>query len=137
MTVQKTLAEIALRTERLDAMQAFYADVVQLELIRRFETSAFFKVSDGLYGHTNIVAIFDRSNDDRVQPVDQARTTVDHIALSIALEDFEPEKWRLLALGLEMHESTHAWVQWRSLYVRDPDGNMVEWVAFDRSIECE
>jgi hypothetical protein len=27
--------------------------------------------------------------------------------------------------------ATHDWVQWRSLYVEDPDGNDVELVCYD------
>jgi len=41
---------------------------------------------------------------------------------------------RLEALGLAVTTAEHGWVRWRSLYVEDPEGNMVELVCYDRSI---
>lgn len=38
----KGLGEIALRVSNLDAMQRFYADVIGLELLKRFDDAAFF-----------------------------------------------------------------------------------------------
>jgi len=38
---------------------------------------------------------------------------------------------RLEDLGLDVTTADHAWTQWRSLYVNDPEGNIVEWVCFD------
>ena len=33
-------------------------------------------------------------------------------------------------LGLDVTTAEHAWAQWRSLYVNDPEGNVIEWVCF-------
>ena len=126
------LGEVALRVNDLDASQAFYADKIGLELMRRFPASAFFKIADGFAGHTVILALFDRS-----ARVGQGKTTLDHLAFTIDMADFESERTRLEALGVPTRETTHAWVQWRSLYVDDPDGNTVEFVAFDPSIPKE
>ena len=129
----KGLGEIALRVDDLDAMQRFYQNVIGLELIRRFPKSAFFKVADGYAGHTQIIALFDRSGQDGYQGLSAAHTTVDHFAFTIALEDYETEKARLEALGLPVSVATHEWVHWRSLYVQDPEGNRVEFVCYDES----
>lgn len=128
------LGEIAFRVTDLDASQAFYENVIGLELMRRFESAAFFKIADGYAGHTQVLALFDRSADADYQAPAQARTTVDHIAFAIDVADFEGEKSRLEAAGLEPRTTTHGWVQWRSLYVYDPDGNNVEFVCYDPSI---
>ena len=61
----KALGEIALRVDDLDSMQAFYQDVIGLELMRRFPDAAFFKIADGYGGHTQILALFDRSSQRR------------------------------------------------------------------------
>jgi catechol 2,3-dioxygenase len=50
------------------------------------------------------------------------------------LVDFDSERNRLAGLGLTVETAEHAWVQWRSLYVRDPEGNQVELVCHDPSI---
>ena len=101
-------------------MQRFYAEVIGLELMRRFEDSAFFKIADGYAGHTQILALFDRSKQAGYTGIDAAKTTIDHLAFAIALADFEAERDRLEQLGLEVRTTTHGWVKWRSLYVPDP-----------------
>jgi len=129
------LGEIALRVENLDAMQHFYSEVIGLKLMRRFPSIAFFRIADGVAGHTQILALFDRTAEPDYTGLDPARTTVDHIAFAIALEDFAPERARLEKLGQRVRTSEHAWVQWRSLYVDDPEGNTVELVCYDPSIQ--
>lgn len=125
-TAVRALGEVALRVNRLDEMQAFYSDVVGLELMRRFEHAAFFRIAEGYGGHTAVIALFDRNS-----PVGQGRSTLDHVALTISREDYEPQKQRLEALGLEVTTATHQWVHWRSLYFQDPEGNTVEFVCHD------
>ncbi len=136
-TVVRALGEIALRVRDLDAMQRFYHDVIGLELMERFPDSAFFRIAEGFGGHTQILALFDRS--DRIARGDRSSpsadtSTVDHIAFAIGLDDFAGEKGRLEALGLEVKTAEHAWVRWQSLYVHDPEGNSIELVCFDRSV---
>ena len=82
----KALGEIALRVENLDAMQAFYEDVVGLELMQRFEHATFFPIAEGYGGHTQIIALFDRSGDPDYKGIRPAHTTVDHFALPLTLQ---------------------------------------------------
>jgi catechol 2,3-dioxygenase len=129
----RALGEIALRVRDLDAMERFYRDVVGLTPMRRFEGSAFFRIAEGFGGHTQILALFDRSRRDP-HPPEGARSTVDHLAFTIALEDYEAEKQRLEGLGVEVSTTAHAWVRWRSIYFEDPEGNTVELVCYDPSV---
>ena len=133
----KALGEIALRVEDLDRMQAFYENVVGLKLMRRFPTSAFFEIAPGYGGHTAILALFDRQAMPGYQGIRKVHTTVDHIAFTIDLADFAAEKARLERLGQTVDLSNHGWVQWRSLYINDPEGNRVEWVCYDPSVPKE
>jgi catechol 2,3-dioxygenase len=130
----KGLGEVALRVNDLDAMQRFYQDVVGLGLLRRFDHAAFFKAADGYGGHTQVLALFDRSGEPGYRCLDPGRTTVDHIAFEIDRADFVSERARLEGLGQEVTTAEHAWVGWRSLYVTDPEGNTVEWVCYDPSV---
>jgi catechol 2,3-dioxygenase-like lactoylglutathione lyase family enzyme len=132
--VIRGLGEVALRVSDLDAMQAFYQDVIGLELLRRFERAVFFRLAEGFGGHIQILALFDRAGDPGYSGLNSATTTVDHLAFEIDLADFEPERQRLLAQGLAVTTAEHGWVRWRSLYVDDPEGNMVELVCYDPSI---
>ena len=128
------LGEIALRVADLDAMQRFYQEVVGLELLRRFDHAAFFRIADGYGGHTQVLALFDRSGEAGYRGLDPGRTTVDHLAFEIAEGDYEVEKARLEGLGVRVTTAEHAWVHWRSLYVDDPEGNTVEWVCYDETV---
>lgn len=130
----KALGEIALRVRDLDVMQRFYEDVIGLELLRRFENSVFFRIAGGYAGHTQILALFDRSGEENYIGPESAHSTIDHFAFAIGLKDYEAERARLLRLGLEVRTAEHAWVHWRSLYVMDPEGNDVELVCYDERV---
>lgn len=128
------LGEIALRVNDLDAMQRFYEEVIGLPLMTRVPNCAFFKIADGYGGHTQVLALFDRSDTPGYRVPVATSSTIDHIAFEIALDDFEVELKRLTALGLQVETAEHAWVHWRSLYVTDPEGNQVELVCSDGSV---
>jgi catechol 2,3-dioxygenase len=132
--VIKGLGEVALRVNDLDTMQQFYEDVVGLELMQRFPSSAFFKIADGYAGHTQILALFNRTSQHPDVPVSAEHSTIDHIAFAIAQSDFEAEKSRLESHGLEVRMADHAWVHWRSMYVQDPEDNTVELVCYDAAV---
>ena len=123
------LGEIALRVADLDAMSDFYERAIGLEPLRRFEGISFFRVAAGYAGHTQILALFDRGGAPRAEA-----TTLDHLAFAIPLAAYQPERARLEALGLSVRTAEHAWVHWRSLYVDDPEGNLVELVCYDPSV---
>ena len=130
----QALGEIALRVRDLETMRAFYQDVIGLKFSKRFAIAVFFELAPGYEGHTQVLALFDRSAQGGYTAPEAAATSVDHIAFTIALEDYGPEKTRLESPGLEVATAVHDWVQWRSLYVNDPEGNLVELVCFDESI---
>jgi len=133
-TVVCGLGEIALRVNDLDAMQRFYERVIGLPLMARFPSSAFFKIADGHGGHSQVLALFDRSESAGYVGTDAKRSTIDHIAFEIPLADFDGEKKRLGGLGFPVETAEHAWVHWRSLYVTDPEENQIELVCYDRSV---
>jgi catechol-2,3-dioxygenase len=129
-TAVRALGEVALRVNDLDRSQTFYADVIGLPLLRHFDDSAFFRIAEGHAGHTAILALFDRG-----VRVAHDRSTVDHIAFTIDRSNFDGEKARLESLGLQVRTATHTWMRWRSLYVKDPDGNEVELVCYDPEVQ--
>lgn len=134
------LGEIALRVRDLETMTSFYADVVGLELMDAGDAYVFFRVADGVEGHTQVVALFGPGREPygaegrtRIDPRVEA-STLHHLALAISNDDLAAEKERLEGLGLEVTSADHKWTQWRSLYVNDPEGNVIEWVCFDPSV---
>jgi catechol-2,3-dioxygenase len=133
-TPVRGLGEIALRVTNLHGMQRFYEEIIGLPLMSKVPNCAFFKIAGGYGGHTQVLALFDRSGDPNYCGPDAKTSTIDHIAFEISLADFENELKRLRALGLEVETTEHAWVHWRSLYLNDPEGNQVELVCYDQSI---
>ncbi len=124
----KSLGEVALRVNNLPEMRRFYQEVLGLEVLGAFGSAVLLRIADDFGGHTQVLGLFDRS-----VPVSPEHTTVDHIAFTIALDDFESERQRLEALGFNVEVRNHDWVRWRSLYLRDPEGNQVELVCYDPS----
>ena len=107
------LGEVSIRVRDLDAMHKFYEEVVGLEVLRRDESFVFFKIAEGYGGHTQNLALFEASNtmflDDKAVQLNSQATTLHHIALNIALEDFESEKMRLEGLGMKVNATVHEW----------------------------
>jgi len=109
----KGLGEVSIRVRDLDAMHKFYEEVVRLEVLRRDESFVFFKIAEGYGSHTQNLALFEASNtmflDNKAVQLNSQETTLHHIALNIALEDFEAEKMRLEGLGLKVNATVHEW----------------------------
>ena len=129
--MRRQLGEIALRVSDLKTMVEFYRDVIGLELMRQTETFAFFRIDEGFAGHTQVLALFDRSEQADRMPPASSRSTIDHIAFSFAKEDFATEKARLIDLGFQLTYAFHDWVKWDSLYLSDPEGNTIELVCYN------
>lgn len=136
----KALGEVVLRVRNLDTMQEFYEKVVGLELLERSENMmAFFRIAPDYEGHTQSLALFDQSGeaDHRSRHytgVDTEKSTLHHIAFTISASDHETEKERLQNLGLDVETVQHIWQHYRSLYITDPEGNVVEFVCYDASV---
>ena len=133
----KSLGEVVLRVRDLDAMQEFYEKVVGLELLARFEnTMVFFQIGPD---HAQSLALCDQSGEAdhpsrHYTGLDPEKSTLHHIASVISLSAYEAEKERLRNLGLDVETGEHGWVHYRSLYITDPEGNVVEFVCYDASV---
>lgn len=88
----------------------------------------FFKVAEAVEGHPQIFGLFDRNTE-----VGQPTTTLDHFAFGIDLEDLEPERRRLEEAGVQVSSKEFPHFKWRSIFFYDPEGNTIEFVAYDPS----
>jgi catechol-2,3-dioxygenase len=100
----------------------------------------FFRIALDYEGHTQSLALFDQSGEAdhpsrHYTGVDPEKSPLHHIAFTISLSDYEAEKDRLRNLGLDVETAEHAWQHYRSLYIADPEGNVVEFVCFDASVQ--
>jgi catechol 2,3-dioxygenase-like lactoylglutathione lyase family enzyme len=135
----KGLGEVSIRVKDLDVMHRFYEEVLGLEVLSREQSFVFFKIAQGYGGHTQNLALFDAEDryllELKSPQLNPAETTLHHIALNVALEDFEAEKSRLERLGIKVRSVVHEWLHVRSMYFTDPEGNLLELVAYDDSVK--
>jgi catechol 2,3-dioxygenase len=85
-------------------------------------------------GHTQVLALFDCSDQSGYRGLEPERTTLDHLTSEIDRADYDAEKASLEGLGVQVTTAEHGWVRWRSPYMDDPEGNTVEWVCYDESV---
>ncbi len=134
----KGLGEVSIRVNDLDTMQKFYEDVLGLEVLRRDESFVFFKIAEGFGGHSQNLALFQAANrgflENKSLQLNLEQTTLHHIALNVALADFEPERSRLEGLGIKVNATVHEWLHVRSMYFSDPEGNLLELVSYGQSV---
>jgi len=132
----KGIGEVSIRVTDLDAMHKFYEEVIGLEVIRQEDEYVFFKVTEGYGGHTQNLALFDATypSETKSPQLSPEGTTLHHIALNVALEDFESERSRLEGLGLKVDATVHEWLHVRSMYFYDPEGNHLEFVPYDETV---
>ena len=135
----KGLGETVLRVKDRAHMRDFYAGVMGLDVLHEPPGITFLAIAAGHGGHTQIIGLFDESMPLPIpEPtragVDGTRTSLHHFAFEIDLADYETELERLRGLGLAVVTAEHRWCRWRSIYVRDPEDNVVELVCYDPSV---
>jgi catechol 2,3-dioxygenase-like lactoylglutathione lyase family enzyme len=130
------LGEIAIRCRDMDAMEAFYADVIGLErLAARAGGIVFFRIADGFAGHTCVLALFDKDAGRRdpyprgEAPESGAKSSLHHIALTVTYVEQEAAMRWYDSLKQPYNVQEFDWIGWRGVFTTDPDGNTVELVA--------
>ena len=134
----KALGETVLRVKDLDRVKRFYTDVIGLDVLQEFEGVAFVSVANGYGGHTQIIGLFQESMpvpfNARRNEIHIENTSLHHFALEIDKDDYGRELERLRSLGADLMTFEHRWCHWRSIYVKDPEGNILELVCYDESV---
>lgn len=134
----RALGEIAIRCIDLDAMVAFYRDVIGLKPMNDPENGelVFFRIAEGFAGHTAVLALFrhniEGAGNTRAgtePPASGPGSSLHHLALSLPWEEQDAVIAWYKTLDIEYQVETFSWVGWRGVFTKDPDGNSVELVA--------
>jgi catechol 2,3-dioxygenase-like lactoylglutathione lyase family enzyme len=130
------IGEVAVRVKNMDAMVEFYQNVLGFPLLRRFENDvAALKIADGVYGQIQTLTLFGPTLGPNHPTVtwtglEQEHSTLHHFAITISPDDYEQALRDFAAAGVETNTANHRWNGWRGIYVRDPEGNIVEFVSY-------
>ena len=140
----RALGEIAIRCADMESMVAFYRDIIGLELLTggHRDSITFFKIAEGFAGHTSVLALFrnDAGNPAMHEQSDQkpqtgALSSLHHLALSLPFEEQQAVMDWYDANGIPYHVEEFGWIGWRGIFAKDPEGNTVELVAHDKSMQ--
>lgn len=123
------LGEVAIRCRDLAAMTAFYRHIIGLEILAVRGRIVFFKLANGVAGHTAVLALFDAALDPERPPPEKPRSTLHHLALTVAPSEQDAACRWFTANGIPHDLQDFPWIGWRGVFVRDPEGNQVELVA--------
>jgi len=141
------LAEVVILVDDLPRMREFYEDVLRfrpmaMNVLRKTspesfqntgEPYTFYRVREEGGLHGDLFALFDAKARGR-EPGEPKASRLEHIAFRIDLADFAAEKVRLQSLGVEVWEKEFPFIRCRSLFLRDPEQNMIELVADDPTV---
>lgn len=123
------LGEVAIRCRDLAAMTAFYRDIIGLEVLAHRNRIVFFRLANGVAGHTAVLALFDAGLDPTRAAPGIAPSTLHHLALTVApIEQDAACRW-FAANDIPFRVEEFGWIGWRGVFVNDPEGNQVELVA--------
>ena len=145
------IAEIAISVKDILVMKSFYMDVMgfQFHSQSRLEentsedpdghpTIVFLTIADtnsplGQNGHPQMLVLIDYQRHifarQRLSGHDIKSTTLNHLAFEIQPASYDVQLQRLKELDLDPHETKFDHLQARSIFFKDPEGNVMELIC--------
>ncbi len=122
------LAEVVLNVRDMAAALAFYRDLLGLRVMSPPERTnpIFLQAGTATAGVPSLIVLVQLPPDaaDFVPP-----RTLHHLALTVPAATFDATHEALIAAGLSVRTGQHPVLTARTVYVDDPDGNEVEFIA--------
>ncbi|MCB9865235.1 MAG: VOC family protein [Phycisphaerales bacterium] len=153
------VAEIVLSVRDLPRMRQFYMDVLGFPVLGQSchergpdadpdgePTIAFLIIAPadtplGRNNHPTLLVLIDYRRHVFARPRfdghDVRRSTLNHLAFEISLEDYAAHRDRLAALGLDPQTTTFPAMTARALFFKDPEGNQLELICHDPAAAAE
>lgn len=135
MTMIRGLTEIVLSVHDLDASLRFYRDILGLTLISEPEfRPVFLRAGDAAVTVPQLVVLVPLPAGTPPFPPAKPGRTLHHLAFELAPADFDAMQRHLAAQGFQIRTGQHPVIPSRTMYVDDPDGNEVEFIAGASSV---
>lgn len=121
------LAEIVLWTaDKARALQ-FYHELLGLEIISPPNLpNVFLKVGEGHAGIPQMIVLVPKPAEVQAQP---SGYQLHHLAFEVPAAQFDAQQAKFVAAGLQPRSGKHPVLASRTMYIDDPDGNEVEFIA--------
>jgi len=134
----RALGEIAIRCRDLDAMAAFYRDIIGLEVLEGGHRKGivFFRIAEGFGGHTAVLALFRDEAGEGSAPLGGGASSLHHLALTVGRKEQDKAVEWYKSNGIDYNIQEFAWIGWRGVFTTDPEGNTVELVAYDETVRA-
>ena len=130
MTMIRGLAEIVLSVHDLDASLHFYREMLGLTLVSEPDfRPVFLRAGDPAVTVPQLVVLVPLPAGTPPFPAAKPGRTLHHLAFELAPADFDALRDHLTAQGLSIRTGQHPVIPSRTMYVDDPDGNEVEFIA--------
>ncbi len=130
MTMIRGLAEIVLSVHDLDASLHFYREMLGLTLVSEPDfRPVFLRAGDPAVTVPQLVVLVPLPAGTPPFPAAKPGRTLHHLAFELAPADFDALRDHLAAHGLAIRTGQHPIIPSRTMYVDDPDGNEVEFIA--------
>ncbi len=130
MTMIRGLAEIVLSVHDLDASLRFYRDTLGLTLVSEPDfRPVFLRAGDPAVTVPQLVVLVPLPAGTPPFPAAKPGRTLHHLAFELAPADFDAMRDHLAAQGFSIRTGQHPVIPSRTMYVDDPDGNEVEFIA--------
>lgn len=132
VTMIRGLAEVVLSVHDLAASLRFYRDTLGLTLVSEPEfRPVFLRAGDPAVTVPQLVVLVPLPPDTPPFPATKPGRTLHHLAFELAPADFDRMRDHLSTQGFAIRTSQHPVIPSRTIYVDDPDGNEVEFIAGD------
>jgi len=130
MTMIRGLAEIVLSVHDLDASLRFYRETLGLTLVSAPEfRPVFLRAGDPAVSVPQLVVLVPLPAGAPPFPIAKPGRMLHHLAFELAPADFDAMHDHLAAHGFAIRTGQHPVIPSRTMYVDDPDGNEVEFIA--------
>lgn len=121
------IAEIVLWTNDQSASLRFYRDLLGMEVISPPSLpNVFLQVGEGNAGIPQMIVLVPKGAEVQGKP---SGYQLHHLALELPAEAFDAQHAALVEAGLQPRTGKHPVLASRTMYVDDPDGNEVEFIA--------
>lgn len=135
----KGIGEVVLRVNNIELMKNFYQNTLGLKLIKDVEEYKFFKIAEGYGGHDQVIALFSKTNlnafNESLGNINAYNSPLHHLAFEIDSNDFNTIKKTLEDKNIPYQTEVFQWVKWKSIFIKDPEENVVEFVCYDNEIQ--